>query len=94
MLASIEGYEITLEQKYRVGIILGHLYYIEKLIEQVDHCVNTMVEKYDGAISLLCTIPDIDRSSTITVISENGTDIAQFGSSKRLLLLNRSHPRQ
>ena len=84
VLASIEGYEISPEQKYRIGIIRGHLHYIEKLIERVDACINAMVEKYDGAIGLLCTIPGIDRSSAITVISEIGVDMAQFGSSKRL----------
>ena len=84
VLSSIEGYEITLEQKYRIGIVRDHLHYIEKLIERVDLCINAMVEKYDGAISLLCTIPGIDRSSAITVISEIGVDMAQFGSSKRL----------
>ena len=81
VLASIEGYEISPEQKYRIG---DHLHYIEKLIERVDSCINAMVEKYDGAISLLCTIPGIDRSSAITVISEIGVDMAQFGSSKCL----------
>ena len=84
VLSSIEGYEITLEQKCRIGIVRDHLHYIEKLIERVDICINTMVEKYDGAISLLRTIPGIDRSSAITVISEIGVDMAQFGSSKRL----------
>ena len=84
VLVSIEGYEITLEQKCRIGIVRDHLHYIEKLIERVDLCINAMVEKYDGAISLLCTIPGIDRSSAITVISEIGVDMAQFGSSKRL----------
>ena len=84
VLASIEGYEISPEQKYRIGIIRGHLHYIEKLIERVDACINAMVEKYDGAIGPLCTIPGIDRSSAITVISEIGVDMAQFGSSKRL----------
>ena len=43
-----------------------------------------MIEKYDGAISLLCTIPGIDRSSAITVISEIGTDMTPFSNSKRL----------
>lgn len=57
---------------------------IEKLIERMDTCINSMVEKYDGAISLLCSIPGIDRSSAITIISEIGVDMAQFGSSKRL----------
>ena len=69
---------------FRIGIVRDHLHYIEKLIERVDLCINAMVEKYDGAISLLCTIPGIDRSSAITVISEIGVDMAQFGSSKRL----------
>ncbi len=43
-----------------------------------------MVQKYEGYIALLCTIPGVDRSSAITIISEIGTDMAQFGSSKRL----------
>ncbi len=84
VLASIEGYEISPEQKYRISIVREHLHYIEKLIERVDTCINAMVEKYDGAISLLCTIPGIDRSSAIAIISEIGVDMAQFGSSKRL----------
>ena len=57
---------------------------IEKLIDRVDACINTMVAKYESYISLLCTIPGIDRSSAITIISEIGADMAQFGSSKRL----------
>ena len=84
VLASIKGYEIAPEQKYRIGIVRDHLHYIDSLIERVDICINTMVEKYDGAISLLCTIPGLDRSSAITVISEIGVDMTQFGSSKRL----------
>lgn len=43
-----------------------------------------MVVKYEGEINLLCTIPGIDRRSAITIISEIGTDMRQFGSSKRL----------
>ncbi len=84
VLASIEGYEISAEQKYRISIVRDHLHYIEALIDRADACINAMVEKYDGAISLLCTIPGIDRSSAITIISEIGVDMAQFGSSKRL----------
>ena len=84
VLESIEGYEIAPEQKTRIGIVRDHLQYIEKLIERVDACINTMVAKYEGYISLLCTIPGIDRSSAITIISEIGTDMSQFASSKRL----------
>lgn len=56
----------------------------EKMIAKVDTCVSEMVEKHEGEINLLCTIPGIDRNSAITIISEIGTDIRQFGSSKRL----------
>lgn len=54
------------------------------MIAKVDTCVSEMVEKYEGEINLLCTIPGIDRRSAITIISEIGTDMRQFGSSKRL----------
>ena len=84
VLAAIEGYEITLEQKTRIGIVRDHLHYIDSLIERVDTCINTMADKYEGHIVLLRTIPGVDRSSAITILSEIGVDMTQFGSSKRL----------
>ncbi len=84
VLEAIEGYEITQEQKIRIGIIRDHLHYIDALISRVDACIDVMVQKYESCISLLCTIPGIDRKSAITILSEIGTDMTQFGSSKRL----------
>lgn len=84
VLKSIEGYEMTAEQKTRIGIVRDHLHYIDTLIDRVDACINTMVDKYEGYIVLLCTIPGVDRNSAITILSEIGVDMAQFGSSKRL----------
>ena len=75
---------ISLLQKTRIGIVRDHLHYIDKLVERVDDCVEGMVQKYEGAITLLRTIPGVDRSSAITILSEIGIDMAQFGSSKRL----------
>ena len=43
-----------------------------------------MVAKYEDEINLLCAIPCIGRNSAITIISKIGTDMSQFGSSKRL----------
>lgn len=43
-----------------------------------------MVAAYESQINLLCTIPGVDRNSAITIISEIGVDMSQFGSSKRL----------
>ncbi len=84
VLESIEGFSIATEQKVRIKIIREHYDMIEKLIAKVDSCVNEMVAKYEGEITLLCTIPGIDRRSAITVLSEIGTDMTQFASSKRL----------
>ncbi len=84
VLESIEGFSITDEQKQRIKIIREHYDKIEELIGKVDSCVNEMVARYDGEINLLCTIPGIDRRIAITIISEIGTKMNQFGSSKRL----------
>ena len=78
------AYSISDEQKARIKIIREHYDFVEKLIAKVDTCVNEMVEKYEGEINLLCTIPGVDRNSAITIISEIGADMSQFGSSKRL----------
>ena len=84
VLESIEGYSIADEQKARIKIIREHHNSIESLIAKVDACVDKMVAKYEGAMNLLCTIPGIDRNSAITIISEIGINMDQFGSSKRL----------
>jgi len=84
VLESIEGYSITLEQKLRMQIVRSHLEYIENSIAQLDTAIDTMVAEQEVLISLMCTIPGVDRNTAITVISEIGTDMAQFGSSKRL----------
>ena len=84
VLEAIEGFSIADEQKTRIKIIREHYDFIEKLITKVDACVTAMVAKYEGDINLLCTIPGINRNSAITIISEIGADMSQFGSSKRL----------
>ena len=87
VLESIEGYSITQEQKFRMRIVRSHLNYIENLISKIDSEIDVMVAKHESLISLLCTIPGVDRNSAITIISEIGNDMSQFGSSKRLCCL-------
>ena len=84
VLESIEGYSITSEQRLRMRIVRSHLNYIDNLIHEVDSAVDIMVEKHESLISLLRTVPGVDRNSAITIISEIGDDMSQFGSSKRL----------
>jgi len=84
IIDSIEGFQMTTEQKQRIGFVRCHLDFIENLIAKLDHQVDTMVTPLESSISLLRTVPGIDRPSAITILSEIGTDMSQFGSSRRL----------
>ena len=84
VIESIEGYSITDEQKLRMRIVRSHLDYIQSAIAEVDSAIDAMVTKHESLIALLQTIPGVDRNSAITIISEIGTDMEQFGSSQRL----------
>ena len=84
IVESVEGFNMTPEQKERVRIIQGHFADIEKRINQIDEIIGRLTAEYEGTISLLCTIPGIDRRLAITIISEIGTDMSEFGSSRRL----------
>ncbi len=51
---------------------------------RLDAQINALVTDYEQIISLLCTIPGVERCTAITLISEIGTNMTEFGSSKRL----------
>ena len=84
VLESIEGFSIAPEQKVRMKIVRSHLNYIESALTDVDNAIDSMVAEHESAIHLLSTIPGVDRKLSVTIVSEIGTDMAQFGSSKRL----------
>jgi len=46
--------------------------------------LDVLAAPYESAIGLLCTVPGVKRHSAITILSEIGTDMSQFSSSKRL----------
>jgi len=84
VVESIQGYQMTQAQKERIIMVRSHLDYVTKSIAELDEKLDKLVEPYDGAIKLLCTIPGINRASAITIISEISTDMSQFTNSKRL----------
>ena len=56
-------------------------------INDVDKMIENMIfsnPDFENAVQFLCTIPSVKRDSAITIISEIGTDMSQFGGSKRL----------
>jgi len=84
VIESIEGYQMTEEQKNRILLIRSHLEFIQNSIVKLDQKLNEMITPFEPVIKLLCTIPGVDRNSAITIISEIGTDMSQFANSKRL----------
>lgn len=84
VIESIEGYQMTDSQKYRMRLVHAHMDYITSTISDIDSMINSLVEPYNNAVKLLCTIPGVDRNSAVTIISEIGTDMTQFSNSKRL----------
>ena len=84
VIESIDGYQMTDSQKYRMRLVHAHMDYITSTISDIDSMIDSLVKPYDNAVKLLCTIPGIDRNSAITIISEIGTDMSHFSNSKRL----------
>ena len=91
VMESIEGYQMTDSQKYRMRLVRAHMDYITAEINDVDSMIDFMIESmissdpdYENAIQFLMTIPGVKRDSAITIISETGIDMSQFCSSKRL----------
>lgn len=84
VIAAVEGFRMSEAQKERVRIIQEHFADLDARVARLDAQINALVAEHEQTISLLCTIPGVDRSTAITIISEIGTDMTEFGSSKRL----------
>jgi transposase len=84
VIASIEGFQMTDSQKNRARFVKNHYDYLVNLIQMMDDCIDQLAKPFDSDINLLCHIPGIRRNSAITILSEIGTDMTQFDSSKRL----------
>ena len=87
VIESIEGYQMTDSQKYRMRLVRAHMDYITAEINDVDSMIENMISSdpdYNNAVQLLCTIPGVKHDSAVTIISEIGIDMSQFSSSKRL----------
>lgn len=87
VIESIEGYQMTDSQKYRMHLVRAHMDYITAAINDVDSEIESLIASdpdYENAVELLCTIPGVKYDSAITILSEIGIDMSQFCSSKRL----------
>lgn len=87
VIESIEGYQMTDSQKYRMHLVRAHMDYITAEINDIDRELESLLSSdpdFENAIQFLMTIPGVKRDSAITIISEIGIDMSQFSTSKRL----------
>lgn len=84
ILSSVNGITFTNEQKLRINIIKEHIDYLTNQINLLRDIVDNLVVPYEDYITLLMTIPGIDRYSAITILSEIGNDMSQFSNHYRL----------
>lgn len=84
VMAAVEGFRMSAGQKERVRIIQGHFADLDERVASLDVAINKMTADYEDYLSLLRTIPGVDRNIAITILSEIGVDMEQFASSKRL----------
>ena len=87
VIESIDGYQMTDAQKYRMRLVRAHMDYITAEINDVDSMIENLISSdpdYENTVQLLCTIPGVKHDSAITIISEIGIDMTQFCTSKRL----------
>ena len=87
VIESIEGYQMTDSQKYRMHLVRAHMDYITAEINDIDLELESLLSSdpdFENAIQFLMTIPGVKRDSAITIISEIGIDMSQFSTSKRL----------
>lgn len=81
VIESIEGYQMTDPQKYRMQLVRAHMDYITAAINDIDSEIESLITSdpdYQNAIGLLCTVPGVKHDSTVTIISEIGIDMSQF----------------
>lgn len=84
VLEAVEGFEMSAEQKTRLRLIQSHMGYLDGLITLLDEEIDQLTASYRPQIELLCSIPGVKRLTAVIVLSEIGTDMSMFGSSKRL----------
>lgn len=84
ILDSIRGYHIHPEQFRKITECKKHMTELESHISQVDSLMNTLALPYAEQIQRISDIPGFSKKSALMVISEIGTDMSVFDTSKHI----------
>lgn len=67
-----------------VGEILAKLDYLDETIGRLSVEIDRVIAPFERQVSLLCTIPGVDRRTAQGILAEIGVDMTRFGSPARL----------
>ena len=84
IIASIKGYEILPEQKFKMNHAKSHMDFISALISEIEQEMFRRSRPYDRQIKHLATIPGITELSALFILSEIGADMSVFESAEHL----------
>lgn len=79
---ALQDINVTNDQHIKMTVAYKHMDEIDMHIAEIEKALDERASKYDSYISLLSTIPGLQRRSIISILSETGVDMTQFIDSK------------
>ncbi len=67
-----------------VGLALDHLEYLEKMVDQLDYRIDTVMTEYAVDRDRLDTIPGVGKRAAEVIIAEIGADMSVYPTAEHL----------
>ena len=79
---ALQDVNVTNDQHIKMTVAYKHMDEIDMHIAEIEKALDERASKYDNFITLLSTIPGLQRRSIISILSETGADMTQVVDSK------------
>ncbi len=84
IIESIQGYSIETDQRFKMNEALTHMRFLDNMILRTEAELFVRIQPYYNMIELISELPGISQLSAALIVSEIGTDMTIFESSKHL----------
>ena len=78
IIEALHDINVSPDQHLKMDIAYQHLDQIYEYIKTIEQYLEQLAHPYNSFINLLCTIPGLQRRSSIAIIAETGVDMSQF----------------
>lgn len=75
---------LTNHQIFMIRQCWNHMVYLEESIQELDKRIDELLEPYKEEVTLLYTVPGINKLTAASILAEMGPDMNQFPSSAHL----------